>query len=84
MLQGRQESNEGAELTDGALPLQQRGAREVREVRDVTKREKFLARRWSSVCECVCLRGFVRLRALLVGPGVVVLSRSLAFLSVLV
>ena len=44
----------------------------------------FLARRWSSVCVCVCLRGFVRLRALLVGPGVVVLSRLLAVLSVLV
>ena len=42
----------------------------------------FLARRWSSVCVCVCLRGFVRLRSLLVGPGVVVLSRSLAVLSV--
>ena len=42
----------------------------------------FLARRWSSVCVCVCLRGFVRLRALLVGPGVLVLSRSLAVLSV--
>ena len=33
---------------------------------------------------CVCSLGFVRLRSLLVGPGVVVLSRSLAVLSALV
>ena len=55
----------------------------MRDVRDATKNGKtFLARRWSSVCVCVCLHGFFRLRTLLVGPGVVVLSRSLAVLSV--